>query len=83
MQHTSKITRSKDPLFLITQPGDEIDYYSIILQVPRHRESAFIRASRKTGFSAAAFGTVIYYAAGQLSPDAARSIASAILSPSS
>lgn len=61
------LSRSPSSYFLVTKPGDhDIDHYSLIIQIPRTRESAFIRASLKKGFSAHEFGEVIYYTAGEL-----------------
>lgn len=54
--------------FLITQPGDgDIDCYSLILQVPRSREAAFLRAAGGRDFPAGEFGQIVYYTAGELS----------------
>ena len=80
MTHVQKINTNSS-LFLIIQPGDaEIDYYSLIPQVPRHREATFIRASVKAKFAASDFGTILYYTTGEMSLEAANQKAAALLS---
>ncbi|MBY0406446.1 MAG: hypothetical protein K2Q01_02050 [Rickettsiales bacterium] len=61
--------------FLVTQPGeDEVDYYSLIVQVPRTHANAFQRAAAKTRFRADTYGKVVYYGAGLLSAAEARTM---------
>ncbi len=67
------LSQNPDSYFLITQQGEgDIDYYSIILQVPRTHESAFLRACEIKNFAARDFGKIIYYTAGEITLDQAK-----------
>ena len=71
MQTRAQKISSRRPgnMYLITQSGDEIDCYSILLLVPAHKETAFQTALNHKPFPAEDYGTIIHYSAGELTPD--------------
>lgn len=74
--HLQKIAASRGSgLYLITQPGeDDIDYYSMILAIPSHREKAFIAAQQSGNLNPLEYGKLLHYSAGELSAQDAQKL---------
>lgn len=57
-------------IYLIVQAGtDDIDYYSMLLAVPAHKEAAFRQAAAQRAFAADAYGQILYYGAGAMTAE--------------